>query len=320
MAPRWGRGNRPSFLGAEEDVMVQLRDRFIRDLKNRGMSPNTVSTYMCCLQNFFNHINLLPKQVSLDDINQFQLYLNDVRKAASSTINVYVFALRFFFIVTLQRPWKFETIPYHRTGRRLPEVFSAKEISLLFKSISNLKHLAILMTTYSGGLRVSEAIHLKASDIDSERMVIRVDQGKGRKDRYVPLSETLLPVLRTYWKQVRPQNWLFEGRDPGKPLTPASIGKVLKKKKDDYGIAKNVTIHSLRHSFATHQLERGVDIRTIQQLLGHKNISTTMIYTHVAKNYINLAGSPLDELSQELDGLGQEHDWAGQELPLPPKS
>lgn len=290
--------------------MVQIRDRFIRDLKNRGMSPNTVSQYIYCVQNFFNHIKLLPNKVSVDDINQFQLHLADERKVASSTINVYVFALRFFFLVTLKKPWKIETIPYHRTGRRLPEVLSVPELSLLFKSISNIKHLAILMTIYSGGLRVSEALHLQASDIDSDRMVIRIDQGKGHKDRYVPLSETLLPVLRTYWKHVRPQNWLFEGQDPQKPLNRSSVEKVFNKKKKESGITKNVTVHSLRHSFATHLMERGVDIRTIQQLLGHRNLSSTMIYTHVAKNYINLAGSPLDGLDQEFNGL----------LPLPPKN
>ena len=287
--------------------MVQLRDRFIRDLKNRGLSPNTVDQYVYCVQNFFSHIGLLPNKVSLDDINQFQLHLTDERKVASSTINVYVFALRFFFLLTLQKPWKIETIPYQRTGRRLPEVFSPPELSLLFKSISNIKHLALLMTIYSGGLRVSEALHLQASDVDSQRMVIRVDQGKGRKDRYVPLSETLLPILRSYWKHVRPQNWLFEGQDPQKPLNRASVEKVFNKKTKEIGITKNVTVHSLRHSFATHLMERGVDIRTIQQLLGHRSLSSTMIYTHVAKNYINLAGSPLDELGQELDGL----------LPLP---
>ncbi|MCP4601227.1 MAG: tyrosine-type recombinase/integrase [Proteobacteria bacterium] len=189
-----------------------------------------------------------------------------------------------------------------KTKRKLPEIFNALELSLLFKSTTNIKHLALLMTIYSGGLRVSETLHLKASDIDSQRMVIRIGQGKGNKDRYVPLSEALLPVLRMYWKHVRPANWIFEGWDPQKPLTPETVGNVFRKQIKKVGITKNVTVHSLRHSFATHLLEHGVDIRSIQQLLGHKSLSSTMIYTHVAKNYINRAGSPLDRI-EGIDAL-----------------
>lgn len=154
------------------------------------------------------------------------------------------------------------------------------------------------MTTYSAGLRVSEVVHLQISDIDSQRKVIRVDQGKGRKDRYVPLSKALLPLLRLYWKAARPTDWLVQGQGSNKPLTQSSVQKLFKKAKKGAGIT-NVTVHSLRHCFATHLLEKGTDIRTIQRLLGHRSLSSTQVYTHVAKNYVNQAGSPLDK----LDGL-----------------
>jgi site-specific recombinase XerD len=237
-----------------------------------------------------------PDELTVEDIKDFQLYLTKERKVAWATFNIYVFAIRSFFLETLKKDWEIKFIPYQKTGRRLPEILNGTELNAMFQSLSNIKHQAILITTYSAGLRVSEAVHLRVSDIDSKRMVIRVDQGKGRKDRYVPLSDALLPVLRKYWKIVRPNDWLFQGQDPKHPLTRSSVERIFKKAKKDAGITKNVTIHSLRHSFATHLLEMGVDIRTIQKLLGHRSLSSTMIYTHVAENYINTTGSPLDRL------------------------
>ena len=239
-----------------------------------------------------------PDKLTVEDINSFQLHLTRERKVAWNTFNVYVFAIRSYFLGTLKRDWNIKFIPYQKTGRKLPEILHGKELSAMFQSLSNIKHLSILMTTYSAGLRISETTHLKVSDIDSQRMVIRVDQGKGRKDRYVPLSETLLPVLRQYWTTVRSRDWLFPGQDPKKPLTRSSVEMVFKKAKKNAGIKKNVTVHSLRHSFATHLMEKGVDIRTIQQLLGHRSLSSTMIYTHVAENYISTTGSPLDRLEE----------------------
>ena len=283
-------------------------DRFKRDLKIRGSSPKTVYRYIGCVSTFFKHIKLPPAKVRLEDINQYQLYLTEERKVAPSTFNVHVFAIRFFFLITLKRPWKIKFVPYQKDRRKLPEIFNALELSILFKSISNIKHMTILMTIYSAGLRISEALHLKVSDIDSQRMVIRIDQGKGCKDRYVPLSETLLPILRAYWKHLRPSNWLFEGQNPQRPLGKETVQEVFRNQIKKVGITKKVTVHSLRHSFASHLLEHGVDIRTIQQLLGHKTLVSTMIYTHVAKNYVHQAGSPLDRI-EGIDSL----------LPLPPK-
>jgi site-specific recombinase XerD len=279
--------------------MGKFRDRYERDLQIRGYRPNTVKQYIYCVRNLVKYFMRPPDELTVDDINDFQQHLTTERRVAWNTFNIYVFAIRLFFLVTLKKDWKVTAIPYQKTGRKLPVVLNGTELNALFGSVSNIKHRAILMTAYSAGLRVSEVVHLRVSDIDSERMVIRVDQGKGNKDRYVPLSERLLPVLRQYWKAVRPPEWLFSGDNPNRPLSRSSVEQFLRKARKRAGITKNVTPHTLRHSFATHLLERGTDIRTIQRLLGHRCLSSTMIYTHVAKNYVNEAGSPLDS----LDGL-----------------
>lgn len=286
--------------------MGQFRDRFERDLQIRGYSPNTVKQYVYCVRNLVKYYMRPADQLTVEDINNFQLHLTKERKAAWGTFNIYVVAMRFFFLETLKKDWNITAIPYQKTGRKLPEIMSGAELNALFSSVTNIKHRAILMTTYSAGLRVSEVVSLRLSDLDSRRMVIRVEQSKGRKDRYVPLSAALLPILRQYYRAARPNEWLFPGQDPELPLSRASVEKVFKKTRDRAGITKNVTVHSLRHSFATHLLEKGVDIRTIQRLLGHRCLSSTQIYTHVAKNYVNQAGSPLDS----LQGLQQL-------LPLP---
>lgn len=283
--------------------MGYYRDLFVNELKIRGMRPNTVQTYVRCVKILVKYFMQPPDTLTLEDIKTFQLYLVEEQEVACSTFNIYTHAIRFFFLKTLRRDWQIDFIPYQKTGRLLPEILNAKELCALFESVSNLKHRTLLMTTYSAGLRVSEVVHLQVSDIDSQRMMIRVDQGKGRKDRYVPLSLTLLPVLREYWKLVRTPDWLFAGRDPSQPLNIKSAQRVFKNAKEKAGITKNVSIHSLRHAFATHLLEAGVDIRTIQRLLGHRSLSSTMIYTHVAKNYVTQAGSPLDKLNKQLEGL-----------------
>ncbi|MBU1183499.1 MAG: tyrosine-type recombinase/integrase [Proteobacteria bacterium] len=279
--------------------MGEFRDRFERDLQIRGYAENTVKQYVYCVRNLVKHFMRPPDELSVDDINDFQLHLTKERQVAWATFNIYVFAMRFFFLQTLKKDWEITAIPYQKTGRKLPEILNGPELNALFKAVANIKHRAILMTTYSAGLRVSEVVHLQVSDIDSQRMVIRVEQGKGCKDRYVPLSKALLPVLRQYWKAARPPVWLFPGQHPDMPLTRSSVERVFKKAKKNACITKSVTVHSLRHSFATHLLEKGTDIRTIQRLLGHRSLSSTQIYTHVAKNYVNRAGSPLDT----LDGI-----------------
>ncbi len=286
--------------------MGQYRERFERDLQIRGFSPNTVKQYVYCVRNLVKHFMRPPDELTIEDINDFQLHLTKERKVAWSTFNLYVFAIRVFFVETLKKDWAIAAIPYQKTGRKLPEILCGSELRALFKSVANIKHRAILMTVYSAGLRVSEVVHLQVSDIDSQRMVIRVDQGKGRKDRYVPLSEAVLPILRRYWKVARPADWLFPGQHQESPLSRSSVQRVFKTAKANARITKKVTVHSLRHSFATHLLEKGTDIRTIQRLLGHRSLSSTQLYTHVAKNYVNQAGSPLDA----LEGIEQL-------LPLP---
>ena len=278
-------------------------DQFVNDLKVRGMSPSTIETYVRCVKLLVKYYMRPPDELTLEDIKAFQLHLTKEREVACSTFNIYTHAIRSFFLKTLQKDWRIDFIPYQKTGRVLPEILNAKELCALFESVSNLKHQALLMTTYSAGLRVSEVVHLQVSDIDSQRMMIRVDQGKGRKDRYVPLSTTLLPVLREYWKLVQTPDWLFQGQDRSKPLNIKSAQRVFTIAKNKAGITKSVSIHTLRHAFATHLLESGVDIRTIQRLLGHRSLSSTMIYTHVAKNYVTQAGSPLDKLNKRLEEL-----------------
>jgi len=190
-------------------------------------------------------------------------------------------------------------MPYQRKRRTLPEILSGEEVAAIFDACHNLKHKTLLMTSYSGGLRLGETLALLPSDVDSARMMIRVEQGKGRKDRYVMLSPTLLLALRAYWKGFRPVRWVFEGRTKGQPLSPSTAEKVFTSAAGRAGIRKGVSFHSLRHAFATHLLEGGTNIRVIQALLGHQNLTTTQVYTHVARTYVNATASPLDRLKRD---------------------
>lgn len=220
------------------------------------------------------------------------------RKISWSYFNQIVAALRFFYEVTLRRDWRIDPIPYaRRTGRRLPVIPSPEEIVQFFTAIPNVKHRVILMTVYSAGFRISEALHLRPEDIDSARMVIRVRQGKGRKDRYVMLSPVLLAILREYWKIARPKTWLFPHRYQDKPLTAGTLRVIVKKARVTAGLKKHVRTHDLRHAFATHLLEKGVNIRVIQKLLGHASLRSTEIYTHVSRTYLLDTKSPIDDLA-----------------------
>jgi integrase/recombinase XerD len=204
--------------------------------------------------------------------------------------------LRFFYRVTLKKDWDIRHIPHQKPGRKLPEILSPEEVAALLNALSNIKHRAILMTMYAGGLRVSEITRLRVSDIDSRRMMIRLEQSKRRKDRYVMLSPYLLAVLREYWKAVRPQTVLFPSAKTGGPLSTDAVNEAFHKAKKRAGITKRITPRSLRHAFATHLLESGVNLRVIQLLLGHRSVRTTEIYTHVARNYVQGTPSPLDQL------------------------
>jgi site-specific recombinase XerD len=196
--------------------------------------------------------------------------------------NQTVCALRFLYIVCLKRPWNVQHIPFPRQPKKLPVILSLQEIDRLFGAVDNLKHRTLLMTIYAGGLRLSEALHLRVKDIDNQRMALRVRQGKGAKDRYALLRETLLEQLREYWRRDRPAEWLFPGRAAVSPLTHSSVQRVCKTAALKAGLGKRVSPHTLRHCFATHQLESGTDLRTIQVLLGHRSLDTTSLYLHVA--------------------------------------
>jgi site-specific recombinase XerD len=209
--------------------------------------------------------------------------------------------LRFLYSVTLKRDWAISQIPYPRHAKRLPVVLSQEEVKRLFDAVRRPKYLALLMTAYAAGLRVSEVTHLQVSDIDSSRMVIRVRQGKGRKDRYVMLAPTLLTILRRYWQSERPQTWLFPGKHPEQPISNHAAVEACRKAGKAAGLKKPVTIRALRHCFATHLLENGSDIRIIQTLLGHRNVRTTEVYTHVSTGTVSAAVSPLEALAYQVD-------------------
>jgi site-specific recombinase XerD len=267
-----------------------------RDLQIRGFSRSTQQCYLARMKAMVRFFMRPPDELSLEDIHTYQLYLTRDRKVCWAAFNQSVSAIRFFYGVTLNKDWDIQRIPYQKTGRKLPVVLSPEEVSKLFEVVTNLKHRAILMTAYAGGLRVSEVTHLRVSDVDGQRMMLRVEQGKGRQDRYVMLSHKLLAVLREYRKAYKTRHWLFAGQNSERPLTRASVHKFFHKARLKAGITKKVSVHGLRHSFATHLLESGVNIRKIQLLLGHRSLQSTQIYTHVARDYLEDTPSPLDIL------------------------
>ncbi len=281
--------------------MGRFHDRMDRDLRIRGYSERTREIYLSCVRRFVQYFMRPPDELGIEEIHAYQLHLAKERKLAWSSFNQAVCALRFFYGVTLQRDVEIRNIPYRKTGRKLPEVLSAEEVAALLRAPSNLKHQALLTTVYAAGLRVGEAVHLRVADIDSRRMVLRVEQGKGCRDRYVMLAPGLLALLRRYWRVARPRPWLFPGGgEPGIPITPGSVRRVFQRAKQAAGISKPVCVHGLRHAFATHLLERGVNLRVIQRLLGHRSGRSIEIYTHVAQTYLRDTASPLDAVLPEL--------------------
>lgn len=275
-----------------------FHDRMEQDMVIRGFSDNTRKSYLGSMKAFVRHFRISPDKLGLEHIRQYQLHLTQTQKVSSSTFNVRVAALRFFYNVTLNKGLEIEMLPYQKTGRKLPVILSRNEVSRLLEALSNIKHRAILMSGYAGGLRLSEVQQLRVGDIDSQRMAIHIRQGKGRKDRYVMLAKKLLLVLREYWLVCRPRTWLFPGLIPGNPLDRGSIHFIIKKARKEARIKKKISFHSLRHAFATHLLESGTDIRRIQLLLGHTSLSSTQIYTHVAKASLSDTRSPLDLLDE----------------------
>lgn len=280
--------------------MSVLRQKMIEDLQIRNYSSHTIEAYIRCVANFAAHFGKSPDLLTPAHIREYQLFLVQQRQVSWPTLVQAVCALRFFYHRTLGRRWMIEFIPYPRRVKKLPLVLSQEEVLALLEATTNLKHQAILATIYATGLRVSEAANLLVSDIDSGRQLIAVRQGKGQKDRFVILSPKLLELLRRYWRSYRPTPYLFEGETPGRPINRGSINSLCQHAASAAKLSKPVTPHSLRHSFATHLLEAGTDLRTIQLLLGHNSLRTTAVYLHVSNLALQRATSPLDFLPTNL--------------------
>lgn len=276
--------------------MGKLYDQMKMDLDLKNYSAKTTACYLACVRNFAVHFGRSPEKMGDDDIREYLHYLIKEKKSSQSVITQTYSALKFFYETTLERPWNPLKIPRAKMRKRLPVVLSRQEVHSLFGATQNVKHRAILMTIYSGGLRLSEAAHLKVDDIDSQRMTIRVRQGKGNKDRYTLLGKLTLDILRVYWKAYRPVDWLFPSRTRQQSISRSSIQKTFKKALDKAGIRKAASVHTLRHSFATHLLEGGTDLYYIQHLLGHSAASTTAIYLHVAGKDLARIKSPIDDI------------------------
>jgi len=259
--------------------MTPLRQRFSQDLRLRNYAPRTVSTYVGAVARFALHFGRSPELLGSEHVREYQLHLL-AQKASWSRFNQAACALRFLYRVTLQRADVAASVPYGKKVRSLPAVLSAEEVARLFAAVSNPRDLMILRTAYAAGLRVSEVVRLQVGDVDPSRMTLHVRCAKGRKDRFVPLSAVLLGMLRHYWRQYRPKTWLFPG-SPGRHLSIGNVQRFCKRAVRAAGISKKASMHTLRHSYATHLLEAGVNIRLIQQYLGHSSLQTTMVYLHL---------------------------------------
>jgi integrase/recombinase XerD len=277
--------------------MSPLRRRMIEDMQIRNLTPNTQRVYLEQVGRFARHFHKSPERLGPAEIRAYLLHLANERHLAASSIIVTVSALRFLYTITLKRPWVIEDdIPAGKQGKRLPIVMSQDEVARLLATVNNLKHRVILTVCYATGLRISEAVRLTPDAIDSKRMVIRVAQGKGRKDRYVMLPPRLLELLRDYWKHTRPGVWLFPGDRPDRPISPLTINHTCREVRAQCGINKPIAPHALRHAFAVHLLEAGTDLRTIQLLLGHRNLGTTARYLMIATSRVCATTSPFESL------------------------
>jgi site-specific recombinase XerD len=277
------------------------------DMQLRNLSPETQRNYVHHMFGLARFYQTSPESLSLEEIREYQLYLINERRLSPDSVNQFVSAAKFLFTVTLETPWPEGVLPRARVPHKLPVVLSAMEVSEFFQHVCTIRYRAALMTAYGAGLRVSEVVALRVGDIDSQRMLIRVQQGKGKKDRYAMLSPRLLEVLRAWWRATHlsrrsgttsPEDWLFQGFRRHRHMNVESLQTACREAARMAGIAKRVTVHTLRHSFATHLLENGTDIRIIQALLGHTRIDTTARYAAVSPNAIARARSPLDRIGE----------------------
>ena len=279
--------------------MTELRRLMIRGMTVRGMSPRTQRSYVSAVRRLAKHYRRSPEELTTNEVQSYLAHMIEVEKLSWSTCSVAANAFRFLYHVTLGLAAIDFVVPRPRQPQRLPEILSREEVSRLFASVEHPKHRLLFETIYACGLRVSEAVQLKVRDVDRDRMTVRIEQGKGRKDRYVPLSKRLLPRFEHYWATQRPQHWLFERSTPDRCLHITAVQKAYTLAKLRVGIQKHGGIHALRHAYATHMIESGVDVLTVQRLLGHRSVSTTMRYFHLSQARMAVVRSPLDL----LDGI-----------------
>jgi site-specific recombinase XerD len=266
------------------------------DMLVRNLAARTIDSYTYHVDRFAKHFGKMPEDLGPEQIREFQLWMIQVNESSWSQFNQAVCALRFLYTVTIPRDWVVQMIPFGKRPKKLPTVLGQEEVHDLIQCVSNIKHRTVMMTLYAAGLRLAEATHLKLPDVDSGRMMLKINGGKGGKDRYVPISPRLLTELRTYWKSERPSNFLFPGKTPDVPLSGATVQKAVKLAAALARVNKLVTPHTLRHSYATGLLEAGVDLMAISKLLGHSSFVTTMIYLHCRRQHFNSAPSPIDWL------------------------
>jgi integrase/recombinase XerD len=288
--------------------VTQLRKKMLEELQRRNYSHRTAKTYVRIVRDFAEYFHQPPDKLGPEQIRQYQAHLFQAKKLAPATVSQYVSALRFLFVKTLRRHFLAEYIPFPKSRKRLPTVLSPEEVTRLIDAACNLYHRTLLMTLYSTAVRRAELCRLKVQDIDSQRMMIRINQGKGGRDREVPLSPKLLETLRVYFRWMRPTTFLFPGTVKGVradvPITPNVVWLACRQAAQRAGITKHLSPHSLRHSCASHLLEAGADLRTIQVLLGHSRLEHTLIYLHLSPKHMQAIPNPLDALEvSSLDGV-----------------
>ena len=280
--------------------MTRLRKMMLEELQRRNYSQRTIESYLHAVEDFARYFGQSPDQLNQEHIRQYHLHLVQDRKFAVNTIVARIAALRFFFVKTLRRPYQREDLPSPKRPKRLPSVLSQEEVARLIDAAANLFHYAILMTLYATGLRRAELCRLRVSDIDSQRMVVHVHQGKGNRDRDVPLTPKLLETLRTYWRWKKPKDWLFPSRgiaDAVRPISTKAVYFVVQQAARRAGLDKSISPHTLRHSWATHLLENGADLRTIQLLLGHADLEHTTVYLHLSQRHLQAASNPVESIA-----------------------
>jgi len=276
--------------------MTDLRTRMIQDMQLHGYAPRTQQSYADAVKQLAHFYGSSPEVLEEEDLRNFFLHLINVKKASPTTVKIYLCGIKFFYEKTLQRQWFIFDLALPRQRRKLPVVFSRQEVGIILNLVRNVTAKVALQLIFSCGLRLNEAIQLKVDDIDSERMQLRINNGKGGKDRLVPLSEQMLAMLRSYWHLCRPKDWLFPSKKKEGPVSDSCVQRAFKSALRESGIPKDGSVHSLRHSYATCLLEDGVDLRVIQLMLGHKSPTTTAVYTHLTSKTVNKLKEAINKL------------------------